>query len=97
MANDLMGFPHITWFTSLEWPNGTKLRIGFEIKGPRDLRETASYLRGSALGEYMRYHGVYASDLHISFVSAVHTEDDVDRIVRAYKASLRDMRAEGIL
>jgi glutamate-1-semialdehyde 2,1-aminomutase len=57
----------------------------------------ASYLRGSALGEHMRYHGVYASDLHISFVSAVHTEDDVDRVVRAYKASLRDMRAEGIL
>jgi glutamate-1-semialdehyde aminotransferase len=71
--------------------------IETEPKGPRDLRETASYLQGSALGEYMRYHGVYASDLHISFVSAVHTDDDVDRIVRAYKASLRDMRAEGIL
>ena len=50
-----------------------------------------------ALGEYMRYHGVYASDLHIAFVSAVHTEDDADRIVRAYEASLTDMRAEGIL
>ena len=45
----------------------------------------------------MRYHGVYASDLHIAFVSAVHTEDDVDRIVRAYEASLTDMREEGIL
>jgi glutamate-1-semialdehyde-2,1-aminomutase len=71
--------------------------IEADPKGPRDLRETASYLRGSALGEYMRYHGVYASDLHISFVSAVHTDDDVDRIVHAYKASLSDMRAEGIL
>ncbi|MCP5068949.1 MAG: aminotransferase class III-fold pyridoxal phosphate-dependent enzyme, partial [bacterium] len=71
--------------------------IDTEPKGPRDLRDTASYLKGSALGEYMRYHGVYASDLHIAFVSAVHTEDDVDRIVRAYKASLTDMRAEGIL
>ncbi len=71
--------------------------IETEPKGPRDLRDTASYLKGSALGEYMRYHGVYASDLHIAFVSAVHTEDDVDRIVRAYEASLTDMRQEGIL
>jgi glutamate-1-semialdehyde-2,1-aminomutase len=71
--------------------------IETEPKGPRDLRDTASYLKGSALGEYMRYHGVYASDLHIAFVSAVHTEDDVDRIVRAYEASLTDMRQEGIV
>jgi hypothetical protein len=40
---------------------------------------------------------VYASDLHIAFLSAVHTEDDVNRIVCAYKASLIDMQEEGIL
>ncbi len=68
-----------------------------EPKGPRDLRDTASYLKGSALGEYMRYHGVYASDLHIAFVSAVHTNEDVDRIVGAFQASLTDMRKEGIV
>ena len=71
--------------------------IETEPKGPRDLRDTGSYLKGSALGEYMRYHGVYASDLHIAFVSPVHTVDDVDRLLGAYKASLTDMRKEGIL
>ncbi len=71
--------------------------IESDPKSSRDLRDTADYLKGSALGEYMRYHGVYASDLHISFVSAVHTEDDVDRIVEAYKASLIDMRKEGLV
>ncbi len=40
---------------------------------------------------------VYASDLHISFVSAAHTDEDADRIVQAYKASLVDMRKEGLV
>ena len=71
--------------------------IESEPQGPRDLRETASYLKGSALGEYMRYHGVYASDLHIAFVGAAHTDADADRIVQAYKSSLTDMRREGLL
>jgi len=71
--------------------------IDSEPKSSRDLRETADYLKGSALGEYMRYHGVYASDLHISFVSAAHSEEDVDRIVQAYKSSLVDMRKEGLV
>jgi hypothetical protein len=35
--------------------------------------------------------------MHVSFVSAVHTDDDVDRIVQAYKASLIDMRSEGLV
>ena len=68
-----------------------------EPKNSRDLRGSADYLKGGALGEYMRYHGVYASDLHISFISAAHTDDDVDRIVQAYKSSLTDMRKEGLL
>ncbi len=71
--------------------------IDVEPKTSRDLRDSSDYLKGSALGEYMRYHGVYASDLHISFVSAAHTDDDADRIVQAYKASLTDMRKEGLV
>jgi glutamate-1-semialdehyde 2,1-aminomutase len=71
--------------------------IDSEPKNSRDLRDSADYLKGSALGEYMRYHGVYASDMHVSFVSAVHTDADVDRIVQAYKASLVDMRSEGLV
>jgi len=71
--------------------------IESEPKDPRDLRETANYLKGSALGEYMRYHGVYASDLHIAFIGAAHTDADADRIVQAYKNSLTDMRREGLL
>ncbi|MAE97337.1 MAG: aspartate aminotransferase family protein [Deltaproteobacteria bacterium] len=71
--------------------------IESEPKSSRDLRDTADYLRGSALGEYMRYHGVYASDLHVSFVSFAHSDEDADRIVEAYKASLVDMRREGLI
>jgi len=71
--------------------------IESEPKNSRDLRDNVDYLKGSLLGEYMRYHGVYASDLHVSFVSAAHTDDDADRIVQAYKASLVDMRKEGLV
>ena len=71
--------------------------IDSEPKISRDLRDAADYMKGSALGEYLRYHGVYASDMHVSFVSAAHTDADVDRIVQAYKASLVDMRSEGLV
>jgi glutamate-1-semialdehyde aminotransferase len=45
----------------------------------------------------MRYHGVYMPDLHIVFVSAVHTDEDADRIIEAFKSSLLDMREDGVL
>ena len=40
---------------------------------------------------------VYASDLHLGFVSAVHSDEDVDQIIAGYKASLLDMRKDGLL
>jgi glutamate-1-semialdehyde-2,1-aminomutase len=71
--------------------------IDADPKAPRDLRDAADFLKGGALGEYLRYHGVYASDLHLGFVSAVHSDEDADRIIEAYKASLLDMRKDGLL
>jgi glutamate-1-semialdehyde-2,1-aminomutase len=68
-----------------------------EPKNPRDLRGLDNLLKGEILGSYMRYHGVYMPDLHIVFVSAVHTDEDADRIIEAFKASLRDMREDGVL
>jgi len=71
--------------------------IDADPKAPRDLRDAADFLKGGALGEYLRYHGVYASDLHLGFVSAVHSDEDADQIIEAYKASLLDMRKDGLL
>ena len=51
---------------------------------------------GEILGNYMRYHGVYMPDLHMVFTSAAHTEEDADRIVEAFKTSLREMREDGL-
>jgi glutamate-1-semialdehyde-2,1-aminomutase len=67
-----------------------------EPKNARDLRGLDNLLRGEILGNYMRYHGVYMPDLHTVFTSAVHTEEDGDRIVEAFKHSLRDMREDGL-
>jgi glutamate-1-semialdehyde 2,1-aminomutase len=45
----------------------------------------------------MRYHRVYLPDLHTVFVSAVHTNEDADIIIEAFKRSLTEMREDGYL
>jgi len=65
-------------------------------ENPRDLRGLDNLLRGEILGNYMRYHGVYMPDLHTVFTSAVHTDEDADRIVEAFKASLLEMREDSL-
>ena len=68
-----------------------------EPKSPRDLRGLDNLLKGEVLGSYMRYHGVYMPDLHTVFTSAVHTDEDADEIVEAFKTSLLEMREDGLL
>jgi glutamate-1-semialdehyde-2,1-aminomutase len=64
---------------------------------PRDLRGLDNLIKGTALGNYMRYHGVYMPDLHVVFMSSAHTDEDADRIIHAFNTSLVDMREDGIL
>ena len=71
--------------------------VSGEPKSPRDLRGLDNLLRGEVLANYMRYHGVYMPDLHIVFVSAVHTDEDADWIIDAFKTSLLEMREDGLL
>jgi glutamate-1-semialdehyde-2,1-aminomutase len=71
--------------------------VASDPTSPRDLRGFENLVKGEALGNYMRYHGVYMPDLHTVFTSAVHSEEDGDRIVEAFKGSLIDMRADGLL
>jgi glutamate-1-semialdehyde aminotransferase len=65
-------------------------------KDARDLRGLDNLLRGEILGNYMRYHGVYMPDLHMIFTSAVHTDEDADKIIEAFQTSLREMREDGL-
>jgi amino acid adenylation domain-containing protein len=39
--------------------------------------------------------GVYTWERRICFLSTAHTDDDVERVIRAVKASIRDLRAGG--
>jgi glutamate-1-semialdehyde aminotransferase len=68
-----------------------------EPANARDLRGLDNLLRGEILGTYMRYHGVYMPDLHMIFTSAVHTDEDADRIIEAFETSLLEMREDGLL
>jgi glutamate-1-semialdehyde-2,1-aminomutase len=71
--------------------------VAGEPTNSRDLRGLDNLLRGEILGNYMRYHGVYMPDLHTVFVSAVHTDEDADRIIEAFETSLLEMREDGLL
>ena len=41
--------------------------------------------------QHMQYRGVYLPGLHTSFMWAVHSEKDVDKIIDAFKKSLVEM------
>jgi len=66
-------------------------------KSPRDLRGLETLLMQEILCNYLRYHGVYLPDLHTGFLSAVHTEEDADKIIAAIKTSLLEMSEDGII
>jgi glutamate-1-semialdehyde-2,1-aminomutase len=71
--------------------------IAGDPEDPRDLRGLDNLVKAELLGNYMRYHGVYMPDLHTVFMSAAHSEEDADRVSEAFKASLVDMRQDGVL
>ena len=68
-----------------------------EPESPRAFRELPNLMKGEALGHYMRYHGVYMPDLHTVFICSEHTEEDADKIIDAFKASLNDMKEDGMI
>ena len=41
--------------------------------------------------------GVIVPGIHLFFLSAAHTADDVDQIIEAFKQSFLDVRADGLL
>jgi glutamate-1-semialdehyde-2,1-aminomutase len=68
-----------------------------KAENPRDLLSPEGWEKGTALGQYMRYHGVYMPDLHTVFVSAAHTDEDIDLIIDGFKKSLMEMKRDGLL
>jgi glutamate-1-semialdehyde 2,1-aminomutase len=71
--------------------------IYHDPESPRDLRNVESLIKQEILCQYMRYNGVYLPDLHTGFISAVHTDQDADKIIDAFKTSLNEMNAQGLL
>jgi len=66
-------------------------------ESPRDLRDIESLIKQEILCQHMRYHGVYLPDLHTGFISAVHTDEDADKIIEVFKTSLVEMNEQGLL
>ncbi|MCZ6866083.1 MAG: aminotransferase class III-fold pyridoxal phosphate-dependent enzyme [Chloroflexi bacterium] len=53
--------------------------------------------RTGFLTKAMLNHGVHVMGGQVFMVSSAHTEEQIDRTVEAFEASLRDLRAEGIV
>ncbi|RJP17536.1 MAG: aspartate aminotransferase family protein [Candidatus Abyssobacteria bacterium SURF_5] len=68
-----------------------------KAENPRDLLSPEGWAKGTALGHYMRYNKVYMPDLHTVFVSAAHTDEDIELIIEGFKKSLMAMKRDGIL
>jgi glutamate-1-semialdehyde aminotransferase len=53
---------------------------------------------GQLLHHYLMREGVAMSaPVHLSFLSAAHTEADVDRVVDAHRVALAGMASDGVL
>ncbi len=66
-----------------------------EIASARDIDESRYELEKTYY-MYLLRNGVVVPGVHISFLSAAHTADDVSVIIEAMKQSFRDMRADGL-
>lgn len=66
-----------------------------EIRNARDIDESRHELE-KIYYMYLLKNGVVVPGVHISFLSAAHTADDVTTIIEAMKQSFREMRADGL-
>jgi glutamate-1-semialdehyde 2,1-aminomutase len=68
------------------------------VRGPvhnvRDLRE-GNRAASAGLGLLYRRNGLHISPSH-GFMSAAHTDEDVTRLIEIYKATMEELRAEGV-
>ncbi len=62
----------------------------------RQLEQNSNHIAEKMLSYYMRRHGIYMCDSHVAFISTAHTPKDIDSIINALKASLTEMRADGL-
>ncbi len=69
---------------------------GGEINGQRDItNENRRAERQFYL--HLMNHGVIVPGIHLAFLSAAHTPEDVDAVIEAFKASFADVRGDGLL
>ncbi len=81
-------------------PAGSMFSVVIQRGGPiRTGRDIDMSLRDAdhMLNLYMEKHGVMMPPLHLCFISAAHTPEDVDTVIGALKESLKEVRANGLI
>ena len=67
-----------------------------EIHSTRDLAGQNLEARG-AFYPHLLKNGVFIPDAHLGFLSAAHTDEDVDAVIQAHKKALMELRELGLL
>lgn len=58
--------------------------------------DTAEYPKGAAFYAALANHGVLVPGIHLFFLSAAHTTEDVDTVIQAFKQTFRDLQKQGV-
>ena len=66
------------------------------LEGARDI-DTSHAKAEAEFYLHLLYHGVIVPGVHIGFVSAAHSDEDIDQIVDAVAKSFRAIREQGLI
>ena len=74
-----------------------RLQPGGPVQTARDIDSTTMKSADDVFTLHMMNRGVMLPPLHLGYLSAAHTAEDIDTVIDAMKQSFLDTRAEGLL
>ena len=98
LAREVNAFCEAHQFGAQLMNAGSMLHLHFQhgpIDSARDLKKDAPWVEREFY-LHLLGHDVIIPGIHLAFLCAAHTDEDVDRIIDAFKQSFLDLRADGL-
>lgn len=98
LAREVNAFCEAHQFSAHLMNAGSMLHLHFQsgpIDSARDLKKDAPWVEREFY-LHLLGHDVIIPGIHLAFLCAAHTDEDVDRIIEAFKQSFLDLRADGL-
>ena len=99
LANEVNRFCRDNQFAAQLLHAGSTFHLRFQgsrINSSRDLADDGKWAE-KEFYLHLLGHGVIIPGIHLAFISAAHTPEDVDAIIDAIKRSFMDLREDGLL